>query len=139
MGRSRVTVRDRGFWAADAALEVWLHLLAVEVRRLPGAPQWLRRAGGHWDEQAHGGFVGCVSPALDEHVGDDADRAALLLRVGRGARDALAARGPVLTADALNDLGVGTAGDVFLRDVDAGPFLAVADAFLDLLRGHPQP
>lgn len=139
MGSSRVTFRDRGYWAADAALEVWLHLLAGEVRRLPVAPEWLRRAAEHWDGQAHGGFVGCVSPALDEHVGGDAVRATLLLRVGHGARDALAARGPVLTAAALNDLGVGSAGDVFLRDVDAGPFLAVADAFLDLLRGHPSP
>lgn len=135
MGSSTVMWRGGGFWVRDGALEVWLHLLAQRVRADPDTPDWLRRAGEHWHEHAHVGFIGCVDAGLDEYVGEDAERAARVLALCREVCEQVARDwAPAVPADVLNSFGLpGT----FERDVDVAVFAQVGHAFCGLLAGDP--
>ena len=79
MGTSFIGYHGRGFWAGDGKIDVWLFVLCVEIDGTEGLPDWLRRARDHWHRQATVGFVGCVSPSLDRHLGDDYGRVEELL------------------------------------------------------------
>jgi hypothetical protein len=136
MGSSFVAYRGYGFWASDPSLEVWLHLLCAEVDRAEDVPAWLFAARDDWHHQATVGFVGCVSPSLDQHLGTDDARVASVLALGGRARDRLVAATPVIPKDVLNSFGTGGPGSFFTTDVAREAFVNVAEAFLALLRGE---
>ena len=66
MGSSFTSFHEHGFWTRDASIELWLHLLATEVRRLDEVPTWLREAADDWTPQSTVGMTGCVSAGLDD-------------------------------------------------------------------------
>ena len=68
MGTSYTNLGDRGFWTRDAALETVLALLVVELQSSADRREVLDSTLDDWTLQAVVGFMGCVSPALDEHL-----------------------------------------------------------------------
>ena len=97
MGSSFTEYRERGFWSRDASIELWLYLLAQEVRRLDDPPAWLREAAEDWHLQATVGMGGCVSAGLDQYV-PTPERAAVILGLAERALARLRERGEVLRA-----------------------------------------
>jgi hypothetical protein len=135
MGSSFTSFHDRGFWTRDASLELWLYLLATEVRRLDAAPEWLREAADDWTTQATVGMTGCVSAGLDDYASTP-DRVAALLSLSNSALASLRARGAVLSMAWLNSLGLGGPDSHFTADVSVETFLPTGEAFIQLLRGE---
>ena len=135
MGSSFTEYRGAGFWTRDASIELWLYLLAEEVRRLEDPPAWLRDAAENWHIQATVGMGGCVSAGLDQHAPTQ-ERAAAVLELAERALARLRARGEVLPADWLNSLGLGGPGATFTRDLPTEVFTRVGEAFSRLLRGE---
>ncbi|MFJ7207028.1 hypothetical protein ACIQWR_26285 [Streptomyces sp. NPDC098789] len=136
MGRSYVDYRGSGFWTRDVQAEVYLCLLSAAAGEVAGPPRWLRGAREDWRLQATAGFMGCVSPGLDEHVGVEPERVDLVLELSERVRNRLVAWGPAIPKDLVSALGTGGGQDVFDDDLDTGPFLRFADAFAGLLRGE---
>lgn len=83
VGSSFTEFRERGFWARDGLVELWLDALAECVP--PDAPGWLREAGDHWREQARAGFMGCIDAGLDEFL-TTPDRVTAALRLVEATR-----------------------------------------------------
>jgi hypothetical protein len=135
MGSSFTRYRERGFWSWDAEIELWLYLLAEEVRQLDHPPDWLGEAAEDWKLQATAGFGGCVSAGLDRHASTP-ERAALIAELAARALARLRGRGEVLTAGWLNFLGLGGPQSHFSMDLPTGVFTAVGEAFIGLLRGQ---
>ena len=69
MGTSFIDYRGHGFWTRDSKIEVWLHLLCMEIAAAEAVPDWLVRARDDWHLQASVGFVGGVSPSLESAPG----------------------------------------------------------------------
>jgi hypothetical protein len=136
MGSSFIDYRGHGFWTHDAKIEVWLHLLCAEINDADDVPDWLLHAREHWHSQATVGFIGCVSPSLDQHLGNDERRVAQLLALSDRARRRLMAYSPAIPKDVLNSFGTGGPGSEFLDDVEPEALLPVADTFTALLRGE---
>jgi hypothetical protein len=111
MGSSFTEYRGTGFWSRDASIELWLHLLAQEVRQLDNPPEWLRAAGEEWHLQATVGLGGCVSAGLDKHA-PTRERVALVLQLSERALAGLRERGSVLSSAWLNFAWAGRAGDI---------------------------
>jgi hypothetical protein len=137
MGSSFTEYRGAGFWSRDAKIELWLYLLAEEIRRLDDPPAWLRAAAEDWHTQATAGMNGCVSAGLDQHI-PTPERAAVVQELAERALAGLRARGEVLPAGWLNSLGTGGPGASFTQDCPAEVFSPVAQAFIRLLRGEVQ-
>ncbi len=135
MGSSFTTYRGVGFWSCDASIELWLYLLAEEVRQLAAPPEWLGTAADDWQFEATIGIAGCVSARLDEHA-PTPERAAVLVELAERALTRLPERGSILPADWLNTLGLGGPGATFMRDVPTEMFIRVGEAFIQLLRGE---
>jgi len=135
MGSSFTSFRERGFWARDASVELWLYLLAAEVRRLEQAPAWLLEAAEDWTMQATVGMTGCVSAGLDAWASTP-ERVAVLLSLSESALASLRARGSTLSRAWLNSLELGGPGSYFTGDVPAEAFLGTGEAFIQLLRGE---
>jgi hypothetical protein len=135
MGSSFTSLGNHGFWARDTTIELWLYLLADEVRKLDEMPEWLREASDNWTEQATVGMTGCVSACLDEYASTP-ERAALVLTLAERALASLRARGSSLPVTWLNSLGLGGPGSYFTGDSPADPFLQTGDTFVKLLRGE---
>jgi hypothetical protein len=70
MGSSFVDYRGRGFWTRDAALETVLALLVAELQPLSRPGDALSALLDEWALQASVGFMGCVSPGLDQNLTD---------------------------------------------------------------------
>ncbi len=139
MGSSNIDYRGSGFWVRDWQAEVWLYLLAQEAGAVADAPPWLAAAREDWEVQATAGFTGCVSPCLDEHLGTDPDRVALVLNLAERAVGRLLGRGPALPKDLVNSFGTGGEQEAFGNDVPTAPLLACGRAFAELLRGGAPP
>ncbi|MFD9124819.1 hypothetical protein [Kitasatospora sp. NPDC059571] len=139
MGSSNMNYRGSGFWVRDHQAEVWLYLLAQEARAVAGAPAWLAHARGDWEMQATAGFMGCVSACLDEHLGTDPDRVALVLRLSEGVLQRLLELAPTVPKDLVNSFGTGGDQEEFPHDLPVGPLLACGRAFAGLLRGEVPP
>jgi hypothetical protein len=135
MGSSFTSFRDCGFWARDTSLELWLYLLATEVRGLDEAPDWLRAAADDWTVQATVGMTGCVSASLDDYASTP-ERVAVLVSLSKSALAALRARGDILPMAWLNSLGLGGPGSSFTGDAAADTFLRAGETFIKLLRGE---
>ncbi|HYT93270.1 MAG TPA: hypothetical protein VEL76_31415 [Gemmataceae bacterium] len=116
-------------------MELWLYLLAQEVRRLDTPPEWLRAAADDWHRHATGGVVGCVSALLDEDA-PTPEQAAVILELAERALASLREKGEVVTAAWLNSLGLGGPGASFTRDLPTEMFTRVGEAFIRLLRGE---
>ncbi|MEU5025556.1 hypothetical protein [Streptomyces milbemycinicus] len=136
MGSSYTEYRERGFWAGDAHIEMWLYFLSEEAAHVSERPAWLDAAQDHWRLHATMGFVGFVSACLDEHVGVAPDRVATVIALSERARARLARWAPAIPRDLANRFGTGGEGSYFTGDVDTEPLLKVADAFVALLRGE---
>ena len=134
MGSSFTSFHEHGFWTRDASIELWLHLLATEVRRLDDVPAWLREAADDWTTQSTVGMTGCVSAGLDDYASSP-DRVVVLLSLSESALASLRSRGAVLSMAWLNSLGLGGPGSYFTADVPADIFLQTGESFLKLLRG----
>jgi hypothetical protein len=135
VGSSFTEYRGAGFWSRGASIELWLHLLAQEVRRLDHPPAWLRAAAEDWHLQATVGVGGCVSAGLDEHA-PAPERVALVLQLAERALAGPRERGDVLPSAWLNSLGLGGPGATFTRDWPAEVFTRVGETFIRLLRGE---
>lgn len=135
MGSSFTSLRDHGFWAGDSSIELWLHLLAEEVRALHTAPEWLRDAAADWTIQATAGMTGCVSAGLDEYAATP-ERTELVLALAASALTALRARGSNLPMGWLNSLELGGPGSYFTGDPAADRFVQTGEIFIKLLRGE---
>jgi hypothetical protein len=86
VGNSCVEYRGCGFWTRDAALETALGLLVVELQPLAEGDDQLSAVLDWWTLQATVGFIGCVSPDLDNKLADPGLRSV----VAAGARRMLA-------------------------------------------------
>jgi non-ribosomal peptide synthetase component F len=135
VGTSFIRYRDRGFWSRDASIELWLYLLAQEVRGFDDPPEWLRSAAEDWQLQATLGMVGCISAGLDEYASTP-ERAAVIQRLAERALAGLRERGEMVPAAWLNALGLGGPEASFTRDVSTEVFTPVGEAFIRLLRGE---
>ena len=135
VGSSNLDYRGSGFWVRDYQAEVWLYLLAQEVKAVPDAPVWLTEAGADWEVQATAGFMGCVSSGLDDHVGTAPDRVAVALDLSERALRRLQGWSPAIPKDLANSFGTGGQRESFDSDLPTGPLLACGRAFTLLLRG----
>lgn len=108
----------------------------MEIDATEGVLDWLVEARADWHLQATVGFVGCVSPSLDQHLCDDHERVAELLTLSEGARSRLTPYTPIIPKDLLNSFGTGGPGSEFVSDVEPEALLPVADAFTALLHGQ---
>lgn len=135
MGTSFIEYREHGFWSRDAAIELWLYLLAQEARELNERPNWLSDALDDWQIQATAGGVGCLSAGLDQHASTP-ERSAVVLSLAEQALARLRSRGETLPARWLNSLGLGGPGSCFTEDVPVVVFIRVGEAFIQLLRGE---
>jgi hypothetical protein len=136
VGSSFIEYRGHGFWTRDAKIEVWLYLLCAEINQADDVPDWLLQARDDWHCQATVGFVGCVSPSLDHHLGNDQRRVAHLLALSDRVQSRLMAYSPAIPKDVLNSFGTGGPGSEFLQEVAPEAFLPVAEAFTASLRGE---
>ncbi|MET8351848.1 MULTISPECIES: hypothetical protein [unclassified Micromonospora] len=136
MGSSYLDYRGSGFWVRDFQAEVWLYLLAQEAKKIPAAPVWLVDAQDDWETQATAGFMGCVSSYLDDHLGTQPDRAALVLDLSERVLRRLHAWSPAIPKDLVNSFGAGGEQESFTSDLPTGPLLACGHAFISLLRGE---
>jgi len=135
VGSSFIEYRGTGFWSRDASIELWLYLLAQEVRQLDSPPEWLRAAAEDWHLQATVGMGGCVSAGLDEHA-PTPEHVALILQLAERALAGLRGRGDVLPSAWLNSLGLGGPGATFVRDCPTEVFTRVGETFIRLLHGE---
>jgi hypothetical protein len=136
VGSSFIGYRGCGFWTRDAKIELWLYLLCIEIDQAEDVPDWLLQVRDEWYIQATAGFVGCVSPSLDQHLGNDKQRVARLLALSDRARHHLMAYSHTIPKDVLNAFGTGGPGAEYPHGVEPAVFLPVADAFTALLRGE---
>ncbi|MFI6285028.1 hypothetical protein ACIBCM_09760 [Streptomyces sp. NPDC051018] len=136
MGSSYMEYRGCGFWSRDFQAEVWLYLLSREAAQAAGRPAWLDAARGDWEIQATTGFMGCVSPCLDEHLGAHPDRVATVAALSELVRQRLTGWDPAIPKDVVNAFGTGGEPESFNDDLDTRPLLAFADMFIGLLRGE---
>jgi len=68
VGTSCTEYQGSGFWTRDAALEVVLALLVLELEPAAQGDEALEEILDVWTVQAVAGFTGCMSPDLDEHL-----------------------------------------------------------------------
>jgi hypothetical protein len=134
MGSSFTAYRGRGFWSRDASIELWLGLLAEEVRRLESPLDWLSEAAEHWHLEATIGGGGCISARLDTYASTP-ERAAVVLQVAEQTLARLRERGEILSVAWLNSRGV-SVPSTFQKEVPAEVFTRVGEAFIRLLRGE---
>jgi hypothetical protein len=135
MGTSFTEFRGRGFWSRDTSIELWLVLLAREVRQLDGVPTWLVAAAENWHVQGTVGMGGCVSAALDECAATP-EKVNIILELSELALSWLKRQGEVMPVSVLNSFGVGGPGASFTKDLPTELFTRVGEAFIRLLRGE---
>lgn len=131
--------RESGFWVRDYQAEVWLYLLALEAERISAAPAWLIDARADWKTQATAGFMGCVSSCLDDHLGTESDRVAVVLDLSERVLRQLREWSPAVPKALVNSFGTGGDQESFHSDLSTGPLLECGHAFIRLLRGEFPP
>ncbi|MFF0446657.1 hypothetical protein ACFYT4_09625 [Streptomyces sp. NPDC004609] len=136
MGGSYMEYRESGFWSRDFQAEVWIYLLSKEAADVVDRPAWLDEARDDWEIQATAGFMGCISPRLDEHLGLDPDRVATVLALSELVRQRLTRWAPAIPKSVVNAFGTGGEQESFNDDLDTKSLLRFADLFLSLLRGE---
>jgi hypothetical protein len=131
--------RDSGFWVKDFQAEVWLYLLAQQAHAKADAPPWLAAAERDWHVQATAGFMGCVSSCLDEHLGTDPDRVAVVIDLSERAFQRLADWSPAIPKEVVNSSRAGGEEESFDTDLAVDPALRCGRTFISLLRGGLPP
>lgn len=139
MGSSYLDYRESGFWVRDDQAEVWLYLLALQAESVPAAPAWLVDARADWKTEATAGGMGCVSSGLDDHVGAEPDRVAVVLGLSERVLRQLDDWSPAIPRTLVNSFGTGGEPESFSSDLPTGPLLACGHAFVRLLRGEVPP
>lgn len=134
---SLIHFRERGFWAANTPLSIWLCALAAEISRVEPLPEWLQSARDHWSFQATEAedVLECIFTNLDGHLNED-EKVSLLIDVSERALSRLEQEGPLLSAEVLKALDL--PGDA-IGEVEASPCVNVGEHWLALLRGEPYP
>jgi hypothetical protein len=135
MGSSFTQFQGRGFWSRDAGLELWLVLLAREVRQRDAPPSWLIAAAEDWHIQGTAGLVGCVTAGLDQYAATP-EQVATILELSERTLTWLRSQGKVLSSEFLNSFDAGGPGATFTRDVPTEVFTRVGEAFIGLLKGE---
>jgi hypothetical protein len=134
MGTSFTRFREKGFWARDGQVEVWLYLLVQEIDRLPSPAAWLREVRESWHVQSTIGAIGWVSAGLDE-IATTPERIKVLVDLAYSALSWLRSQGPRLTLAV--PYSYGTQGpDTLCEDVDIRVFECVGVKFIELLQGQ---
>jgi hypothetical protein len=134
MGTSFTRFREKGFWARDGQVGVWLYLLVQEIDRLPAPPAWLREARDDWHVQSTLGASGCVSAGLDA-IATTPERVKGLVDLSHRALQWLRDHGPRLTLAV--PYSYGTSGpDTLCEDVDIRVYECVGVKFIELLQGR---
>ena len=95
VGTSFTEYRGSGFWTRDAALETVLALLVVDLELTAREDEGLEPVLDAWTVQAVAGFIGCVSPALDEHLAARPGLATAVTAALKRIRDRIPPRGGV--------------------------------------------
>ncbi|MFF4777939.1 hypothetical protein ACFY05_34450 [Microtetraspora fusca] len=133
MPRSFIEYRERGFWSVDTYAAIWLHLMCLEADAYPEAPDWLAEARKYWHWQATDeGFHGWMSAGLDEHVGDDPDRVAMVLELVERVNTRVRSFGPIVPDDVLAPCGyAGSSGFI-----NSSAIATCGDAVAGLLKGE---
>lgn len=111
VGGSYFEYRGRGFFTADAYVQLLLAFLCEEIDRVPETPDWVRKTRADWHKQATNGTRGLVWPGLDEHLGEDPDRVNVVLTLVDRVRQRLEDYGEAVAKDVVNDFGTGRWGD----------------------------
>jgi hypothetical protein len=134
MGSSFVRFGDKGFWARDGALEVWLIMLVKEIDSQHGPLAWILALREQWFVQATCGSVGCIATFLDDYA-TSGDRIDQLIALSEQAMFRLSQYGDSISKDDLNNL-PHQEGSFWERDVEIDKFKRVGRCFLKLLRGE---
>lgn len=134
MGHSTTVFRGVGFTAKDWKLEVWLHLLACEVDKMPDPPAWLIAIRDYWRVQATLSVNGCIGTGLDEFLTDDG-RVAVVRTIAQRVFASLLRFGESVPRDFLNNLCRHPAFSQWTQDVETELFLMYGRALLKLLDG----
>lgn len=134
MGHSITDFRGDAFIAKDWKLEVWLHLLAREVDKMPKPPGWLLEARAYWHEQATLSINGCIDAGLTEFLTDDV-RVGTARNLAQRVYSFLLRFGERVPHDFLNELCQPPHGSEWTQDVETELFLRYGRALLKLLGG----
>ncbi|WP_067177670.1 hypothetical protein [Microtetraspora niveoalba] len=133
MARSFIEYRERGFWSVDAYVQIWLHLMWLEAGAYPEAPGWLAEARDYWRLQATDDAYGAWRGArLDEYVGDDPDRMAVVLNLVERVNRRVSSFGPAVPDEVLAPCGY--AGSSGL--INSSAIAMCGDAVAGLLKGE---
>ncbi len=132
MSSSFTEFRGKGFWSTDTLLEIWLRVLSLQMEEDVAEPRWQHELRDTWLLNSNGGFMGCISPCLDEYL-TDADRIAKVLRASDRCIAALRDFGDYVPAEFLRTLGI---QQLFTEDLPIEWFELIAGRFSSLLRGE---
>lgn len=135
MGTSFIDFKDYGFWARDAALEVWLYWLVQEIDQLDSLPEWLQEAQEDWYIQVTVGLVGSINPQLDDYLLSQ-ERVNLVLLLCERVLKWLKEQGKYLSKEYLNSLGIGGPGSEWMAEVEVELFAQLGRKFVELLSGE---
>jgi hypothetical protein len=135
MGTSLVRYGDHGFWARDALLEIWLHLLVRELDEEPDREDWLTEVRDEWEHQASSGYYGYIEAYLDRFA-NSPGRRRTLLEVSRNAYEKLMARDDDLGVEELSAMNIGGPHQRFKTPVRTEQVATIARPFINLLSGN---
>jgi hypothetical protein len=130
----------RDFDTADAYIQLVLFMLCEEIDRMPAPPDWVRETRAYWHREATDGVRGMVLPELDERLGEDPDRVAIVLALAGQVRRRLDEYAPAIPQAVVNSWGTGFYSPTgersgFGGDVPTDPLLGDVDSLIALLRG----
>ena len=137
MGTTFVNIGEKGFWVHDSLLEVWLRLLALQLREpndndTPTFHAVMRDIRDQWLLASKGFFGGCIPVALEKAVSTK-DGKSLVRDAATSLLQSLSHGPTVLHRSTLSLLGYAEGGYTF--DIETQRIIKVGNAFLELLDG----
>lgn len=139
MASSYVEFQTKGFWCADAYLEVWLFNAVAEMDKLPNRSSWIDEIRGEWYMMATSGMTGCINLFLDTVITND-ERKEHLQRIALAVNRFFAGYGESIPLDIVNKVfteGDGfSEGDGFISPPETANFIKVGKLFIELINGR---
>jgi hypothetical protein len=139
MGKSFVGFKEKGFWAHDSSLEIWLEALVKEITHMSPLPKWASLIKERWHIQAVAGFNGCINTDLDSLIAND-EQKNILISLSERTIETLTSYGKLIPADTLDamlaDARKKEFHSRFTRSAPSENFIAVGRAFILLLKGE---
>ena len=133
MASSFISFSEKGFWARDNKLSVWLRLLTNEVDEQNQNPVWLSQMREYWETQF--GMNGCISLRLDEFL-FDSEKKDIVCSLSAKTLQRLDEYGEVIGEDELNTMNVLSEGSFFGAAISTEDFRLVEQSFIALLQGE---